>query len=188
MLVTQIIGYVVFIISLILAIIAILFCFLKNIGATYYGFSTLFIYFAIPLFPFLLEQIVFVFAPDVWGLAYIFIGMNILFLFIPYGMLDGDVILGRKNIYRLNSFLIPKKYSYEDVIRYRMKYSSGIVHLGYGPSKVITYNFEIYFNDGEYSVFCVKRDNDRKVSYIKSILEEKRCKKNGKVKECKKKF
>lgn len=183
---TQIIGCVVFVLSLILAIIALLSCVFKNIGATYYGISTLCIYFVIPVFPFFLEQIVFVFAPYAWGLAYIFIGMNILFAFVIFGMLEGTVILGRKNIYRLNSFLIPKKYSYEDVIRYRMNYHSGIVHLGLGPKKVITYNFEIYFNDGEYSLFCAKKENNRKVSYIKSILEEKRCKRNGKVKEGKK--
>lgn len=69
-----------------------------------------------------------------------------------------------------------------------MKYSSDIIYSRFsGPSKVITYDFEIWFTDGEYSLFCADKPEDRKVQYIKNILEENRCKKNGKIPEKNKK-
>lgn len=96
---------------------------------------------------------------------------------------DRYTFFGKKYIYRLNKFLIPKRYSYKNVIRYRMNYSSGIIHTRYvGPKKVITYDFEIYFNDKMYSEFSVNKHNNKKITYIKKLLEENHCKKNGKIK------
>ena len=64
-----------------------------------------------------------------------------------------------------------------------MNYSSGIIHIRYvGPKKVITYDFEIYFNDKMYSEFSVNKHNNKKITYIKKLLEENHCKKNGKIK------
>ena len=146
-------------------------------------FQHCFFYSILPLFPFSLEQFVFHFSPDVWGMAYIFIAMNAFFAIIPYYFLIGTLFFGKKYIYRLNKFLIPKRYSYKNVIRYRMNYSSGIIHTRYvGPKKVITYDFEIYFNDKMYSEFSVNKHNNKKITYIKKLLEENHCKKNEKIK------
>lgn len=184
MLATQIICIFVFLISFILALTAMLGGVLKNVGITYYGFSTLFFHFVLSVFPYGLGQMCLCVAPDVWGIAYIFIAVNLLFAILPYYFLVGSLVFGKKYIYRLTPFLVPKRYSYKNVIRYRMNYSSGIVHSRYsGPKKVITYDFEIYFDDNKHSEFNVNSHDNKKIIYIKSLLEEKRCKKNGKIKK-----
>ena len=183
MLFTQIISHVILGISLFLTILALSFGFFKNIGATYFGFSTILLYLLISLFPYVLSQGILYTAPHAWGIAYIFIVFHAFCLIIPYCILVGTLIFGKKNIYRLNHFLIPKKYSYKDVIRYRMKYESGTFHTRFGPKKSIVYNFEIYFFDKKSSEFAVNKHNDRKVTFIKNILEEKRCRVNGKIKK-----
>ena len=182
MFVTQMISITLFIISLLLSLLCIATCLFKNVGATYFGISSWIIYLLIPFFPFALEQMILRVAPNVWGIAYIFIVFNILLLLLPYYLLVGTLIFGKEHIYRVTRFLTLKKYSYKDVIRYRMNYDSGIVHTGFGPTKVITYNFEIYFSDKQCSEFGVKKHNNRKITYIKKILEDNRCKKSGKVK------
>ena len=182
MFVTQIISNLVFVISLVLSIFDILTCLFKNVGATYFGFSSWFLYLLVPFFLYAMAQMILFIAPDVWGLAYIFIVLHVVCLLIPYNLLVGTLFFGKKHIYRLNNFLIPKRYSYKDVIRYRMKYDSGIIHYRFGPKKVITYDFEIYFSDKQCSEFGVKKHDDRKVVCIKKILENNRCKKNGKIK------
>ena len=181
MFVTQIISVSIFIISLLLSILNILASLFKNVGITC-GISTWILYLSIPFLPFVLEQMIFQTAPDVFGIAYIFIVMNAFCSIIPYYMLVGTPIFGKKYIYRVTPFLTLKKYSYKDVIRYRMKYESGITLTRFGHEKVVTYVFEIYFSDNRYSEFHVKKHNDRKITCIKKILEENRCKQNGKVK------
>ena len=182
MLVTQIISVSIFIVSLLLSIINILASLFKNVGITC-GISTWILYLAIPFLPFALEQMIFQTSPDVFGIAYIFIVTNALFSIIPYYMLVGTPIFGKKYIYRVTPFLTLKKYLYKDVIRYRMKYESGITLTRFGHEKVITYVFEIYFSDKHYSEFHVKKHNDRKITYIKKVLEDNRCKKNKKIDE-----
>ena len=183
MFVTQIISTTIFVISLLLSFLCILTSLFKNVGATYFGISSWIIYVIIPFFPFVLEQGILRTAPDVWGIAYIFIVFHLLLLLLPYYLLVGTLIFGKKHIYRVNHFLILKKYSYNDVIRYRMKYESGITLTRFGHKKVITYMFEIYFFDKHYSEFHVNKHNDRKITYIKKILEDNRCKKNKRIDE-----
>lgn len=188
MVVTQIISIALFVISLLLSLLCILTSLFKNVGATYFGISSWIIYLLIPFFPFALEQGILRTAPDVWGIAYIFIVFNLLILLLPYHLLVGTLIFGKEHIYRVTRFLTLKKYSYKDVIRYRMKYNSGILHTRFGPKKVITYDFEIYFSDNHYSEFGVNKHNDRKITCIKKILEDNRCKKNKKIDESEYKF
>ena len=182
MFVTQIISIAVFIISLLLSTINILASLFKNVGITC-GISTWFFYLSGSLLPFVLAQMILQTAPDVFGIAYIFIVMNIFSVIIPYYMLTGALIFGQKYIYRITPFLTLKKYSYNDVIRYRMKYESGITLGRFGQQKVITYMCEIYFSDKHYSEFHVNKSNDKKVTYIKKVLQDNRCMKNKKINE-----
>ena len=182
MFVTQIISVSVFIISLLLSSVVIFASLFKNVGITC-GISSWILFLSIPFLPFALEQMIFQTAPDVFGIAYIFIVMNVFSLIIPYYILVGTPIFGKKYIYRVTYFLTLKKYSYKDVIRYRMKYESGRTFGRFSHEKVITYMFEIYFSDKHYSEFHVKKQNDKKITYIKKILEDNRCKKNKKVDE-----
>ena len=181
MFVTQIISHTIFLISLFLSIMAILTCLFKNVGATYFGISSWLLYLLIPFFPYMLEQMILLVAPDVWWIVYIFIIANLFFILIPYNLLIGTLIFGKKNIYRVTPFLMLKRYSYQDVIRYSMKYNSEILHTRFGQKKVIVYNFEIYFSDKQCSDFGVNKHNDRKITCIKNILEDNRCKKNEKI-------
>ena len=82
----------------------------------------------------------------------------------------------------MNYFLIPKRYSYKDVVRYRMQYDSTIHHSRFGPHKIISYEVEIWFSDNKYSSFSTKNQDRRKVRYIKNLLTENHCKQNGKIK------
>jgi hypothetical protein len=117
-----------------------------------------------------------------WGIAYIFIALNIYFLIIQYVYLIGSAIFTKNSIYRLTKFLVWKKYSYDDVIGYVMKKDSGRVVTRFGQEKVVTFDVEIYFNDNQYVDFSTKDQNNRKITYIKRILEEHHCHRNGRLK------
>ena len=185
MLVAQIISVSLFVISLLLITIIILASLFKNVGISSLGISSWIAYFLILFLPFVFEQMLFQTAPEIFGVAYIFIFMNAIGLIMPYFLLVGTTIFGKQYIYRITYFLTLKKYSYEDVIRYRMKYESGIVHTRLGQRKVITYVFEIYFSDYHYSEFGVDKHNDRRITCIKKILENHRCSQNKRIDESK---
>lgn len=61
----------------------------------------------------------------------------------------------------------------------------GVVHGRWGSKKVITFDVEIYFCDDTLADFSTKDENDSKISYIKNLLEEHRCHRNGRIKKSK---
>ena len=185
MLVAQIISVALFVISLLMIAIVIIASLFKNVGISRLGILSWIAYFLIPFLPFVLEQMLFQTAPEIFGAAYIFIFMNVLGLTIPYFLLVGTTIFGKQHIYRITCFFTLKKYAYEDVIRYRMKYESGVMHTRLGQRKVIDYVFEIYFSDCHYSEFSVDKHNDKRIACIKKILEDHRCRQNKRIDESK---
>ena len=181
MLVTQIIAWTVFIISVAFTITCCIFGILKNVGSEEFGLSMVF--FALLLvFPLGMVHVFLFQIPEAWGASYIFIFVNILISLAPYCLLQSSLIFTKNHIYRLNYFLIPKRYSYKDVVRYRMQYDSTIHHSRFGPHKIISYEVEIWFSDNKYSSFSTKNQDRRKVRYIKNLLTENHCKQNGKIK------
>ena len=63
-----------------------------------------------------------------------------------------------------------------------MKKSSGPVAGRFGPRTVVTFDVEIYFSNNQYASFSTKDQNNRKVAYIKQLLEEHHCHRNGRIK------
>ena len=129
-----------------------------------------------------MELAIFENAPHVWGISYFLIAMNTYFLVLQYIFLVGSAIFTKNNIYRLTKFLIWKRHTYDDVIGYVMKKSSGRVVRKFGQSTVVAFDVEIYFSDNQYASFSTKDQNNRKVAHIKKLLEEHHCHRNGRIK------
>ena len=182
MLVTFIIGLGIFLISFLLSLLIALGTIFKKIGATSFGIIPVLFFLLFPCFCLTLELAMFYTAPHVWGIAYFFIVMNVYFCVMQYIFLVGSAIFTKNNIYRLTKFLVWKKYSYDDVIGYIMKKSSGRVVRRFGQSNVVTFDVEIYFSNNQYASFSTKDQNGRKVAYIKQLLEEHHCHRNGRIK------
>ena len=182
MLVTFIIGLVIFLISFLLSLLNALGTIFKKVGATSFGIIPVLFLLLFPCFCLTLELAMFYTAPHVWGIAYFFIVMNVYFCVMQYILLVGSAIFTKNNIYRLTKFLVWKKYSYDDVIGYIMKKSSGRVVRRFGQSTVVTFDVEIYFSNNQYASFSTKDQNNRKVAYIKQLLEEHHCHRNGRIK------
>ena len=181
MVITQIIGFVVFCLSFLLMLCVFIGGMSKRVGISWYGFSTALFFGLLTLAPYILQLALYYTWPDGWGVAYVFIVINLFSLLLFYTILLNATVLGKRHIFRVTYFLIPKKYSYRDVVRYRMKYEGGVLHTRFGPTRTCAYAIEIYFNDGTESCFGVNSENSRKVVYIKRTLENNRCKKNCKV-------
>jgi hypothetical protein len=182
LLVTFIIGLVIFLISFLLSLLIALGTIFKKVGATSFGITPVLFFLLFPCFCLTLELAMFHTAPHVWGIAYFFIAMNAYFVVMQYIFLVGSVIFTKNSIYRLTKFLIWKKHTYEDVIGYVMKKSSGRVVRRFGQSTVVTFDVEIYFSNNQYASFSTKDQNNRKVAYIKQLLEEHHCHRNGRIK------
>ena len=153
----------------------------KRVGISWYGFFKTFFLAVLCLVLYLSELLLYYTCPDVWGAVYVFIVMNLFLALAFYVLLLNATVFGKRHIFRVTYFLIPKKYSYRDVIRYRMKYESDVFYTRFGPERTRCYAVEIYFNDGTENCFGVNSENSRKVVYIKKTLENNRCKKNCKV-------
>ena len=183
MLATLIIGLVIFIVSFSLSLLIALGTISKKVGTTNFGIALVLFFIFFPCFCLAFELAIFYPTPNVWGIAYFFIAMNVYFLVILYFFIVGSAIFTKKSIYRLTKFLLWKKYSYDDVIGYVMKKSSGIVAGRFGQRKAVTFDVEIYFNDNQYSSFSTRDQNNIKVAHIKQLLEEHKCHKNGRIKK-----
>ena len=183
MLATLIIGLVIFIISFLLSLLIVLGSICKKVGATNFGIAPVLFFIFFPCFCLALELAIFYPTPNVWGVAYFVIAMNAYFLFIQYFFLIGSAIFTRNCIYRLTKLLLWKKHSYNDVIGYVMKKSSGTTFGRFGERTAVMFDVEIYFNDNQYASFSTKDQNNRKVTYIKQMLEEHHCHRNGRIKK-----
>ena len=182
LLVTFIIGLGLFLISFLLSLLIALGTIFKKVGATSFGIIPVLFFLFFPCFCLTMELAIFQNAPHVWGIAYLFIAMNTYFLVLQYIFLVGSAIFTKNNIYRLTKFLIWKKHTYDDVIGYVMKKSSGRVVRKFGQSTVVTFDVEIYFSDNQHASFSTKDQNSRKVAHIKKLLEEHHCHRNGRIK------
>lgn len=179
---TMIIGTVFFVLSALLGLLVLFGAMFKNIGATHFGmFGTLF-FLLFPCFCFGAEVMLYRTAPHVWGLAWFFIVLNVYFLVLQYIHFVGSAVFTGSSIYRLTRFLVWKRHSYDDVIGYVMKKSSGRIRFKSGSRKVVTFDVEIYFNDNQYASFSTKDQSSRKVEYITKLLEEHHCRRNGRKK------
>ena len=101
---------------------------------------------------------------------------------MQYIFLVNSAIFTKNNIYRLTKFLVWKKYSYDDVIGYVIKKSAGRVLGRFGQRTVVTLDVEIYFRDNQYADFSTKDQNNKKIAYIKQLLQDHHCHRNGRIK------
>ena len=178
---TFIIGLILFIVSILLSILAAFGAMSKNVGVSTFGALQVLILLISPCFFFLMELVIYHYAPEAFGVAYLFVFMNILLIAMQYIMLIGAAVFTKNSIYRLTKALIFKRYAYEDVIGYDMKKSSGIIRTRLGKKKVVTFDVKIYFNNGQCAFFSTKEQTDRKAMNIKQLLEEHHCHKNGRI-------
>ena len=182
MLVANIIGTVVFYLSL-LAAVFIIFCgLLKIFGVTYFGLENMLFFIIAPCIFFALEQAVFYYNDNAWWASLIFIAMNLGVLVVEYFLLVNAGVFCKNSLYRLTRYMVFKKYSYGDVIGYKMKLTAGTVVRRFGQKVVKTYDVEIYLSDNTHISFSTKHERNRKIEYIKSLLEANRCHRNGRIK------
>lgn len=179
---TFIIGLILFIVSISLSILAALGAMCKNVGVSTFGAFQVLILLLSPCFFFLMELVVYHYAPEAFGVAYLFIVMNILLIALQYILLIGSAVFTKNSIYRLTKALVFKRYAYDDVIGYDMKKSSGIIRTRLGKKTVVLFDVEIYFNDGQYAYFSTKERSDTKAQNVKRLLEEHHCHRNGRIK------
>ena len=179
MLITMILGAVVFAASVWLSLVDLVGSFCKNVGTSASVAGDIFFLVGSGLF----FGLQFIMYPDAWGLAYVFIVFNAGMLALQWLMLVGSAFFTKKHIYRLTNFLIFKRYDYEDVIGYVMKNTSGTVHGKYGSRKVISFEVEIYLRDDQYISFSTRNSSDKKIMHIKSLLKEHHCRPNGRIKK-----
>lgn len=182
---TLILGIFIFTVSILLSLFSLIGKIFRNIGAMSFGIFTNIFFIIFPCFCLMFEIEMIYNSPDVWGVAYFFIALNLYFIAIEYFCLVGSAVFTKNHIYRLSKFLIFKKYSYDDVIGYVMKKVSGVKYGRGGPRKVITFDVEIYFSDDTLAEFSTRDEYDSKISYIKNLLEEHRCHRNGRIKKSK---
>ena len=181
LLVTFIIGLIVFAVSLLLGLCILFGAFFKNVGATSFGiFPPILLVFSSCFF-YVLELFILCNAQHVWGLSYIFIVMNAGCILIAYGISINSAIFTKKSIYRLTKFLTLEKHSYNNVIGYVMKKTSDVHYSKFGARTVLTYDVEIYLNNNKYISFSTKRDSDRKIKYIIQLLQDHHCHRNGRI-------
>ena len=181
MLFTFIIGLIIFAVSILLGLFALFSAFFKNIGSSASGiFSSMFIIFGSCLF-FEGELFLFRVASHVWGIAYLFIIFNAGCIPVFYINLINSAIFTKRSIYKLTRFLTLKKYSYDDVIGYVMKKTSGVAYGRFGARTVLTYDVEIYLKDYKYISFCTNRESNRKIKHIKQLLQDHHCHRNGRI-------
>ena len=170
-----IIGIVVFFISLIFALLYLMGGFFKNIGFGGFGFGGL-VFLAWPIFCLTIEFSIYHYAPEAWWVAVLFIIFNSFLIINLSIVMDCSAVFSKNSIYRVSvCFPFLKRYTYDDVVGYVMKKSSGYVRM----RKVFTYDVEIFFNDNKTVFLCFGNESDKKVSYIKKILQDNHCKSNG---------
>ena len=179
---TMIIGAVFFALSALLGLLVLCGALFKNIGATHFGILGTLFFLLFPCFCFGMQVTLYLTAPHVWGLAWFFIVLNVYFLVLQYIHLVGSAVFTRSSIYRLTRFLVWKRHSYDDVIGYVMKKSSGVIWRRFGSRKVVTFDVEIYFTGDQYASFSTKDRSNRKVEYITKMLEDHHCRRNGRIK------
>lgn len=181
MVVTNIVGTAFFVISLISAFFIILAGKLKCFGVTYFGFENMSFFVVTPVVFFIVERAMFYY--DVWWASIIFIVMNTGIVVAEFLIMLNSGVFGKNNLYRLTPFMIFKRYSYGDVIGYKMKLTAGTVVRKFGQKTVKTYDIEIYLSDNTYISFSVKNDDNPKIAHIKSLLESHHCRRNGRIKK-----
>ena len=181
MLVTFIIGLIIFIISLLLGLAVLFGAFFKSVGSTSFGIFTPMILVLASCMFYAMGLFIIHDAPHAWGIAYFPITINAACVLAFYGMLMNSAIFTKKRIYILTKFLTFKKHSYDDVIGYVMKKTSGIAYNRFGGHTVQTYAVEIYLNSNKYISFSTSRDSDRKIKYIKQLLQDHHCHRNGRI-------
>ena len=181
LIVTFIIGLVIFIISFLLSVFFLFGAMFKNIGTTSLGIIPVLFFLLIPSFCLIMELTMYREVPHAWGIAYFFIALNGYFLVLQYILAVGSAIFTKNSIYRLTKFFIWKKYSYDDVIGYTMQKSSGLIRARFGQHKTVTFDMEIYFNDDQYTLFGVNDSSNGKVQNIHKLLNEHHCRRNGRI-------
>ncbi|MGM9637482.1 MAG: hypothetical protein ACI3YK_05810 [Eubacteriales bacterium] len=174
-------GVLFFILSMLLSLLYFIGSFFKHVGISSFGVIPVLFILICPIVLLILELAMYHYAPHVWGIAYIFIVLNIYLLVLQYFLLLGSTVFTKNHIYRLTASLTFRKYSYSDVIGYVMKYSSGTVIRKFGVSKVRTYDTEVYFADQQYAHFSTNKPDAGKVACIKKLLEAHHCPKNGRI-------
>lgn len=183
---TLILGIFIFTVSMLLAIFSLIGKIFRNIGAISFGILPNIFFIIFPYFCLEFEFDLIYNSPHDWGISYFFIVLNLYFLAFQYLLVVGSAVFTRNNIYRLSKYLIFKKYSYDDVIGYSMKKDSCVTRRRWGLTKVtITFDVEIHFCDETLASFSTSNENDKKISYIRKILEEHRCRKSGRIKKSK---
>lgn len=183
MLVTFIIGLIVFIISFLLSVFVLLGTIVKNVGATSLGIFPAIFFLMFPCLCLVAERGIYLYAPYAWGVSYIFIALNAYLIAMQYFSLVGSAIFTKNSIYRFTRFLVWKRHTYDDVIGYVMKNTSGRFVRRFGHSNAVTFDVEIYFADNQYVFFSTKDRFNKKVAYIKLALEEHHCHRNGRIKQ-----
>lgn len=183
MIATNIIGIVVFAVSFGISLFLLIGTFFKNVGVNCLGTVSSLFFLAFPMFCFAFEQAMFFWAPYAWGVSIIFILLNLYFVVIEYFCMVGSVIAGKKHLYKFGYTLMPRRYSYDDVIGFTMKYSSGNVLSRFGRSRVKTYDMELHFADQTRAEFSVKAEDDKKVSYFKEMLVSHHCRRDGRCRK-----
>jgi len=180
---TFIFGTAIFLISLALSLYYLFGVICRNVGVTSFGISIPIFMFVAPVLFWNLGVYVLRESRQIWGIAFIFIFMNLMFVVIQYFLLVGSVIFTKKYIYRVTKFLLLKRYTYDQVIGYTMKKDSGWSYSRFGGKhKAITYEVQIFFTDKKYSNFALKNEESRKAIRIKGILEEHNCRRDGRIK------
>lgn len=182
LLVAFIIGLIVFIISFLLSVFVLLGMIFKNIGVTSFGLVPVIFFLLFPCFCFVMECGTYHYASHVWGFSYMFIVMNSCFIVMQYFSLVGSAVFTKNSIYRLTKFLVWKRHTYDEVIGYVMKNTSGRVVRRFGQYHVVTFDVEIYFTNNQYASFSTKDQFNKKVVHIKQLLEEHHCHRNGRIK------
>ncbi len=177
MLVAFIIGTIIFAISVLLGLFGLLGGFFKNVGTNNSISSSLFLIF-FSCFIYAAELAIFKYSPYAWGIAFILMIIGLCVPVLDYITLENAAVFTKKNIYRLTKFLTFKKYSYDDVIGYVMK-KTACTDYHYGPRTIYTYDVEIYLNDYSLISFCTSRESDRKIKYLKQLLQDHHCHRNG---------
>jgi len=152
----------------------------KRVGTTYFGVLTILLpYSGFTIF-YVIELAIFYYSPHAWGISCFFIALRtfgVVLLYISF-IVDSAVFTD-KHIYRLTKLLLFKKYSYQDVIGYVMKKTSGMVRSRFRNRIVLTYDVEIYLNDGKCVSFSTRRENDKKIVFLKDLLIKNNCAKKG---------
>ena len=188
--VTAIIGAVIFLITFLLSFFVFLVAIVGSVGRMFkkctatgvYLFPSLF-WLLFPCFCLAAELALYHYAPHAWGVAYFFIAVNVLYIVIPYFAICHSAIFTGKRIYRFTKFLFWETLTYEDVIGYVMKKTAYTRGGRFGQDKVLEYEMEVYFRNGAYTDDTAKNKTNSRLLVLKQLLESHHCRRNGRLKE-----